>query len=205
MRTSTIRKILLAAALLFPGAALAQTYPAPSFDHVILKGAGSTGDASLLSVLGIGATTSESLATALSSVVTPWQFGAYGDTQRKTCAVTVANGSNALNITGAGCAFASADVGKYIVVQMAGPNLATGAPSPLATTISSFVDANDVTLAAPAAQTISAASEVVVWGHDDAPAINAAIYAAAHNTAHAGVFIPPSPSGYWGAASPVNV
>ena len=52
----------------------------------------------------------------------------------------------------------------------------TWAAAPLPTTISG-VNGSTITLASPSVQTVSGATEWAAWGHDDAPAINAALAA----------------------------
>lgn len=73
--------------------------------------------------------------------------------------------------------FTAGDVGKVIAVYGAGP-VVTGHVVPLATTIASYQSAGQVTLAAPAATSVTA-SEHVVWGTNDDAAMQAAVDALA--------------------------
>lgn len=92
-------------------------------------------------------------------------FGAKGDGQRvENAAMTT--GRNVL--TSVSGLFTAADVGKSILVNGAG---AFGGR--LSTTIATYTSATTVTLEAPAASTVSAAT--ASWGHDDTVAIQTAI------------------------------
>lgn len=73
--------------------------------------------------------------------------------------------------------FTAADVGKVIAVYGAGPTV-TGHLVPLATTIAGYQSAGQVTLATPAATSVTA-SEHVVWGTNDDVAMQAAVDALA--------------------------
>ena len=120
-----LRKFAILTALLLPGLALAQTYPAPKFDHVILNGSGSTGDASSLTVLGAGAATPETLAAMLAQIATPQQYGAPANTQRaQAYGVTSTAGSASATVA---LTFSPSDVGKNIVIAGLGPNVAQSA------------------------------------------------------------------------------
>lgn len=68
--------------------------------------------------------------------------------------------------------FALTDVGKSVIVRNAGPS----GQSALVTTISAFVDAGHVTLAAAASTTVS--STIVAWASDDTNAFKSATNAA---------------------------
>ena len=101
-------------------------------------------------------------------------YGAIGDAQVATdCSMT--NGSAVLTCTIG--RFAASDVGKVIAVYGAGM-LRNGYRQPLATTISAFTSANQVTLAAPAQADVTN-SERTVWGTNNTAAIQAAVDAAA--------------------------
>lgn len=98
-------------------------------------------------------------------------YGALGDGKVVSgSAVSITSGSATLTIAGA--SFTSADVGKAIMV----PAAAAGATN-LTTTIAGYISGTQVTLAAAAGATVSAVIETVAYGHDDGPAINAAIIA----------------------------
>jgi hypothetical protein len=94
-------------------------------------------------------------------------YGAVGDGQvRQDGAMT--NGSATLTVGGA--AFTVADVGKVVSVAGAGGG---GTTNRLLTTISAYVSTTQVTLAAPATHTITAA--LVVWGTNNYAAVNTAL------------------------------
>lgn len=97
-------------------------------------------------------------------------FGAKGDGILLNNAVTIANGSTALTVAGA--SFATTDVGKAIAVRGAGI-----AGAPLFTTISAFVSATQVTLAAAASTALTASTQQVTYGTDDNAAFQSAINA----------------------------
>lgn len=92
---------------------------------------------------------------------------------------------------------------------------ATPAATPWASTISNVVGTT-VTMASNAGQNLTAQTGPVVWGHDDAAAINALIVATSQNgvggwrTAPNGNYstcgwVPPAKGGLWGIASPISV
>lgn len=119
--------------------------------------------------------------------VTASAYGAAGDGQ------VVADGamtSGSATLTSATAGFQPGDVGKAISVKGAA---ATGVTT-LVTTISARVSATQVTLATPAATTVTSAA--VIWGTDDTAAIQDAVdaaetYLATH--AYAQVYFPPRP------------
>lgn len=96
-------------------------------------------------------------------------YGAVADAKFVTDAATT-SGLNTLT-TAVSTPFASADVGKMIVVAGAGSGGAN-----LTTTISGFVSASHVTLAAAASATLS--NVECVWGTNNTTAVNNAITAA---------------------------
>ena len=95
-------------------------------------------------------------------------FGAKGDGKEVSGNLTISAGGNSLTVSGA--SFTSADVGKHIHVPGAG---ASG--QPLRTTIASRVSATVITLAAAAVTALSASAQTIVYGSNDAPAVQAAI------------------------------
>lgn len=99
-------------------------------------------------------------------------FGARGDGVRLSGAATIAYGSSTLQVAGA--AFASADIGKLIAVNGAGPQGAT-----LATTIASVSSGTVVGLSAVASTALNGRPHAVCYGSDDAAAIAAALASAA--------------------------
>lgn len=145
--------------------------------------------------------------SAYASVVNagPWVFdvrvhGAVGDGQ---CVTDGAIASGQAVLTCATSApFKAADVGKAIMVKGAG---ASGVTT-LVTTISKYLSASQVTLAANAATTVSSGG-LVMWATDDTAAIQRAINAAfAYGQANGTgiVWVPPTGSGlFYGVAGPL--
>jgi hypothetical protein len=114
-------------------------------------------------------------------------YGATGD-GRAAPDGSITSGSATL--TSGSNPWTSADVGKAILVNGAGPG---GVPH--VTTIAAYVSAGQVTLAAAAGATISGAD--CLWGTDDADAIRTALYAAvnagvANGTWYAELRFPPA-------------
>jgi parallel beta-helix repeat protein len=117
----------------------------------------------------------------------PWAdvkaFGAKGD------AKTVSDGAMTMGSATLTCTtsapFIPSDVGKAVLIQGAGTNLGDA----LATTISGYIDAMTVTLAAPAGQTVSGVS--VAFGTDDTAAVQAALNAAKGIGSEATVYVSP--------------
>lgn len=85
----------------------------------------SGGGGSLASITPSGGTSASDITALTGRILTPADFGAVGDTQRKSCTVTTAASSPTVTVTGTGCAFTSADIGKKIVIFDAGASLAT--------------------------------------------------------------------------------
>lgn len=115
-------------------------------------------------------------------------YGAKGDGK------VVADGamaSGSATLTSATAGFTAADVGKAISVKgAAGTGVTT-----LVTTISAYVSATQVTLAASNASGGTVSGAIVIWGTDDTSAIQAAVDAAeaylAGGRAYAQVYFPP--------------
>src|SRR3974390_605674 len=102
--------------------------------------------------------------TAPAGVFTP---AAVGNTQQLTTTWTIANGGTTLTCNGAS-PFVSGDTGKSFMLANAGP---TGYPynGYLVGTLT-YVSSTQVTVSSAASQALSASSELMVWGADDAPA-----------------------------------
>ena len=102
----------------------------------------------MLPVLGPASPSGSLTSTPARAVnVTDPAYGATGNTKTISSACSIAAASNALNCPGA--PFVAVDVGKYILIHGAG---AAGAA--LQTTIATFVDASNVTLATTATQAV---------------------------------------------------
>jgi hypothetical protein len=99
---------------------------------------------------GIGAALRTLLAKLLDYPVSPYDYGAKGDTVILSDGIMAAGQKT---LTSASAAFSSADVGKVISVQGAGAN-----GVPLAATITSYVGANQVTLSVAASNSVGGAS-----------------------------------------------
>lgn len=95
------------------------------------------------------------------------RFGAPLDTQVGQGAV-INSGSADLSFLGSPAIFSSADVGKIVAIEGAGVG-----GSRLFATILALVSSSHVTLSANAS--VSVSNAFIAWGHDDAPAIRAAI------------------------------
>ncbi|MFJ8016227.1 hypothetical protein [Streptomyces sp. NPDC096339] len=129
------------------------------------------------------------------ATASPWVFdvtaSAYGAVGNGQVVNDGAMTSGSSTLTSATANFQAGDVGKAISVKGAA---ATGVTT-LVTAISSRVSATQVTLAAPAATTVTSA--VVIWGTDDTAAIQAAVDAAeaylAAGKTYAQVYFPPRP------------
>ena len=91
---------------------------------------------------------------------------ARGDTQELTANFTIGSGSSTLQCVNA-APFVAGDSGKYFYLPGAG--VAGGILSGTMT----FVDSSHVTLSAAASTALSNQSELLTWGHDDAPAFQA--------------------------------
>jgi hypothetical protein len=86
-------------------------------DSLAVQGPGSTGP---IDGMTAGGRSLGAVAAAVQTV-TPAEFGTlYGDGQQQTCTASIATGSTSLTLSGTGCAFTPADVGKLIRVQGAG-------------------------------------------------------------------------------------
>lgn len=122
-------------------------------------------------VTSTGSSASRSLANRFADVVNVKDFGAAGD-GKTIVGGSISSGSNALTVSGAN--FASADIGKQIVIEGAASNKHS-----LFTTISSVTSATQVVLAANASSTVS--NRRVVYGTDDSDAIRSAASFAVNN------------------------
>ena len=125
----------------------------------------------------------------------PWVFNvtAYGAKGDGKVVSDGAMASGSATLTSATAAFASGDVGKAISVKGA----AASGVTTLVTTISAYVSATQVTLAAPNASGGAVSGAVVIFGTDDTTAIQDAVddaeaYLAAGHT-YARVYFPPRP------------
>src|SRR5215469_8084304 len=182
--------------------------------HVNVTGLSSSSlagaDLSTNPVAPLGGTTTDTLASAVAHISSPYNFlnsdghkGPYADTQRQICAVTTTTGSNQL-IAGSPCSFAAGDVGKLLVVNNAGSSPTT----PLATTIAGFTSSTTITMGAAAGQTLAAVSEPVTWGHDDAAALQGCITAAAQATGLGRCVIPSTQTAgvnFWGTTQTLEL
>lgn len=108
----------------------------------------------------------------------PHWFGAKGDGITITASCSITSGTAALTVAGA--SFLPTDVGKSINVSGAG-----AASGVLHTTIAGYTSATQVTLGNNASTTLSAVSKQVVYGTDDAVALQACL------DIHLPVFLPP--------------
>lgn len=202
-----MKKLFILLAFLAPLAAFADTtINGPvTFSGFDVRGSKVTAD-----FTPSGGTVASTVPALAGRVLTPYDFGAVGDTQRKSCTVTTASASPTVTITS--CAFTAADIGKLIVIFDAGSTATT----PLASTINN-VSGTTLTLADNAGQAITTTAKYVTWGHDDSAAINAAIAATAMSAVNqdgtgwvAGnvatcVWLPPAPGGFWGVASQIEL
>lgn len=94
-------------------------------------------------------------------------FGAHcnGDAVIHTATLSITSGTK--NLSASTLQWSSADVGKAIAVSGAGSS------GVLNTTISAFTDASHIVLHDNASTTLSASSQIVGWGTDDSPALQA--------------------------------
>jgi len=106
----------------------------------------------------------------LGDLLTAEDLGIVGDGVVEEKVISISSGSPVLTVTGG--AFTADDVGKLILVYGAGT-----AGAPLASTISVYTSATQITLANNAATTVTATSKQIAYGTDDAAAINAAMSA----------------------------
>ena len=176
---------------------LSGTYPNPT----VAKVNGTTVPAGPTAGTALTATTSTTAAWT-GTLSGPWVFNAatYGALGDGKFVVDGAMTASSTTLTSATATFTSGDVGKAIMVKGAGSLSVTT----LVTTITGYTNATTVTLAAPAATTVSGA--LVMWGTDDTAhiqaAINAAItYATAHGSAK--VFIPVGAGRFYAIAGPL--
>ncbi|MDJ0342275.1 hypothetical protein QMK19_03615 [Streptomyces sp. H10-C2] len=162
-------------------------------DSLVVNGTANVGGA--LGVAGVGANTGPWIFNASASA-----YGAVGDGKVATDGA-MTSGSNVLACT-TSLPFTKADIGKVAMVKGAGAT----APTTLVTPITGFIDPGHVTVATPAATTISGAT--VLWATDDTAPIQAAINdAVAWAQAHSGaatVFLPAAPGRFYGIAGPLK-
>jgi hypothetical protein len=183
----SIRSFIFSVAILFPSIAFAQSTLSPRYNGVTantgtfgsatisggvsagslsISGSGSTGDVSGMSVTATGGNTARANADRAGALLTPADFGTlYADGQQATCTSTVSAGSTALAISG--CSITAADIGKVIRIAQSGGTLNA--------TIAAVPSAGQVTLSAGAQIALSGVSAPVFWGHDDYPALQAAL------------------------------
>lgn len=92
-------------------------------------------------------------------------YSAACNAQTGTLVVSITSGTAALSVTTN--TFVSGDVGKTIIVPGAGT---AGNNFMLTSTIATFVDAQNITLAANASTTLTASSQYLTWANDDTTA-----------------------------------
>lgn len=178
---------------------LSAAYPNPTVSRINgVAVSGSAAPGKVLAPTGSSAAAWTHAAHAGPYVFNVLAYGAVGDGQ------AVVDGAMTSGSAALACAtttpFTSAVVGKPVMVKGAGPAGVTT----LSTTAAAFTDSGHITLAAPAATTISNA--LVMWGTDDTAAfVQAAADATAYGAAHgsAQVFVPPAAGRFYAIAGPL--